>query len=243
MQLAFQVCALLVGLPLQLAVIAALLRGAYRRYPFVLLYVIVDFLTTALEIRPSLAYRTATTPEMKRSFATLYWWDERIIQAVVFLMVITLVYRATAQFRPRRVLLLGVVAVTASFAAVTFFIHFDPTLPSWDWMTPWTRDLNFGAAILDLGLWAALIGARDKDYTLLMVAGAMGIQFTGGAIGQAARNMSPAAHMVMGDFIALANLACLYIWWHAFRLPEKVRSKVRARPGSEPAGIHGSSPE
>ena len=242
MQLAFQVCALLVGLPLQLAVIAALLRGAYRRYPFVLLYVIVDFLTTALEIRPSLAY-TSASPEMQLSFRTLYWWDERILQAVVFLMVISLVYRATAQFRPRRVLLLGIVAATVAFAAVTFFVHFDPKLASWHWMRPWTRDLNFGAAILDLGLWATLIGAREKDYTLLMVAGAMGIQFTGGAIGQAGRNMSPSAQMVMGDFIALANLACLYIWWHAFRLPEKVRSKVRARPGSEPAGIHGPSPE
>ncbi len=39
-------------------------------------------------------------------------------------------------------------------------------------MTPWTRDLNFGAAILDMGLWALLIGSQRKDRKLLLVTGA-----------------------------------------------------------------------
>ncbi|HEX7425297.1 MAG TPA: hypothetical protein VF311_15630, partial [Terriglobales bacterium] len=56
MQQAFQVCAYLVGLPLALMVIVVLLRGEYRRYPFIFLYAVVDLLTTILEIQPSMAY-------------------------------------------------------------------------------------------------------------------------------------------------------------------------------------------
>ena len=51
-------------------------------------------------------------------------------------------------------------------------------------MTPWTRDLNFCSAILDLALWALLIAAREKDHRLLLLSGGLGIQFTGEAIGE-----------------------------------------------------------
>ena len=84
-------------------------------------------------------------------------------------------------------------------------------------MTRLTRDLNFCAAILDLGLWALLIGSRQKDYKLLLVTGALGIQFTGGAIGQALRGMSPAIVTAASDFTVITNLVRLYIWWRAFR--------------------------
>ena len=84
-------------------------------------------------------------------------------------------------------------------------------------MTPWMRNLNFYAAILDLGLWALLIGSRQKDYKLLLITGALGIQFTGGAIGQALRFSAPAIVAAASDFMMIANLARIYIWWQAFR--------------------------
>ena len=88
-------------------------------------------------------------------------------------------------------------------------------------MTPWTRDIWFFAANLDFGLWAVLIGSRQKDYKLLMISGALGIQFTGVVIGHAVRQMSSSSLVatLTGDFISLANIGCLYIWWQAFRLP------------------------
>jgi hypothetical protein len=235
MQLAFQVLLYVVGLPLQLMVIAALLRGPGRQYPFLFLYAIADFLTTVLEIRPSLTIDSAT-PETLRSFANLYWWDERLLQCLVFLMVISLVYKSSAQYRPRRVLLTGIIVGTVAFAAITFFIHFnpDPAVAPGKWMTPWTRDMNFCAAILDLGLWATLIAAREKDYRLLMVSGALGLQFTGEAISQSLRGMSQQVQDVAAYIVPLPNLACLYIWWQAFR-SAPVNSKSGGRPQPETA--------
>jgi hypothetical protein len=238
MQLAFKIGAYLVGLSLELAIMVVLLRGQWRRYPFVFAYLIGDFLTTVLEIEPALRYATATTAE-KRSFAYLYWMDERVIQVLIFLLVISLVYRATAHLQPRRTLLLFVVAGTLLFAGISLLILFDPNVRPGKWMTPWTRNMNFFAAILDLGLWAALISVRKKDYQLLMISGALGIQFTGVAIGQAVREMSkvqsPLLSTITGDFISLANIGCLYIWWQAFRMPAAVSSEAgRQRPSPNP---------
>jgi hypothetical protein len=229
-ELAFQIAAYLVGLSLELAIMVVLLRGQWKRYPFVFAYLIGEFLITVLEIEPSLGYAKATDAE-RHAFAQLYWVNERILHVLLFLLVISLVYRATAHLGPRRTLLLLVLAGTLLFAGITLLIEFDPRLRPGKWMTPWTRDMNFFAAILDIGLWGALIGARQKDYKLLMISGALGIQVTGEAIGQAVRQMSNSSLVaaLTGGFIILANIACLYIWWQAFRLPATASSEAGRR--------------
>src|ERR1035437_4418676 len=87
MQLALQIAAYLIGLPLGLMIMVALLRGHWKQYPFVFAYAVGDFLTSVLEIQPGLQYDTATA-EAKRSFSLLYWWDERVMQVLVFLLII-----------------------------------------------------------------------------------------------------------------------------------------------------------
>jgi hypothetical protein len=216
--LAFQFAAYVIGLSLGLMIIAVLLRGQWKQYPFVFAYVLGDFLTTVLEIGPGLQYAGATA-QAKRSYALLYWWNERIIQVLVFLLVISLIYRAAAHLKTRHILLLGVIFGILLFAGITLLIYYDPGAGTGRWITPWLRNLNFSAAILDLGLWALLIGATRKDYKLLMVSGALGIQFTAGAIGQAVRQLSHSSVEVTAYFIPLSSLTCLYIIWQAFRTP------------------------
>jgi hypothetical protein len=208
-------------------VVAALLRGEYRRYPFIFLYAVVDLLTTILEIQPSMAYSSGT-PEARHSWAQMFWINERIMQVLVFLLVISLVYSATKHLRPRRTLLTGMICGTLLVAAISLLAHYDPNRPMGIYMTRWTRDLNFCAAILDLGLWALLIGSKKKDYKLLLVTGALGIQFAGGAIGQSLRDMSPAIVAAASDLAMITSLARVYIWWRAFRgKPQSLPSVAR----------------
>ena len=219
MKAVFQVGAYLLGVPLECMVIAALLRGDYRRYPFVFLYAVVDLLLTVLEIQPSMASSSGTL-EARRTWAKMFWFNERIMQVLVFVLVISLVYKATKHLRPRRSLLTGTICGTLLVAAISFWVHYyDPNLAvgRYRYMTPWTRDLNFCAAVLDLGLWALLIGSKKKDYQLLLVTGALGIQFAGGAIGQSLRDMSPAIVTAASDFTVITGLTGLYLWWRAFR--------------------------
>jgi hypothetical protein len=235
MTLAIQIGLYSAGLSLDVLILAVLLRGQWKRYPFVFLYVIGDFLTTVAEIPFSLHL---ITPKPNSAFSDLYWIDDPIMQVLVFLLVISLVYRATYQWKPRRTLLLGLVAGTLLFWGVSFLLHFNASTETGKWMTGWMRDMNFCAVILDLGLWGLLIGAREKEYKLLMVTGALGIQFTGNAIGEALRQLSHS--ILMGKFtayfIVFANLACSYIWWRAFRMPDSPTSP-------RPVAVVASRPE
>ena len=58
----------------------------------------------------------------------MFWINERIMQVLVFLLVISLVYDATEHLRPRRTLLTGIVCGTMLVAAISFLYHYyDPT--------------------------------------------------------------------------------------------------------------------
>src|SRR4051812_28345644 len=108
MQLALQFVAVVIGLALGLLILSAMLRGPWRQYPFLFLYVAGDLMTTLLEIQPALRYDSASAAERKQ-FALLYWLDERAMQILVFLLVISLIYRASAHLKARNVLIAGAV--------------------------------------------------------------------------------------------------------------------------------------
>lgn len=220
MQLAIQVGALLVWLPLNLLIIAALLRGEYRRFSFIFAYTVAEFLATAAEIPAYWAvYTHGQQAQALQVF--VYWMDEAIAQVLIFAIVISLIHKATAQLAAGRVLRMLVIAGAFLFTAISFLIHYTPHVHTGLWMTPWTRDLNFGAALLDLVLWALLIASREKDRRLLLLSGALGIQFTGEAIGEAVRQLAiqhrshPVA-LLGSTLVVAADILRSYIWWRAF---------------------------
>jgi len=229
MPLPLQLMGYVAAFTLQVLILNAMRGGLWRRYPFVALYVVVDLITNLREIEPNLAYDSGSALA-KHEWAMVYWYDERIIQGMLFLLVISLIYRASIHLRPRRTLVLMVVLGSLAFAGCSLLVHMNPDVTVGKWMTRWTRDMNFCAAILDLGLWALLIRARQKDYRILMISGALGMQFTAGAIGQAMRDLSHDTVAVTAYLIVGANLTSLYIWWQAFRRP--VRADLpHAPPG------------
>lgn len=223
MRFALQVAGWLVALPLELLIIAALLRGGYRRYPFIFIYTIIDFLTTVLEIPPALEYvrgvHQSTTP-----LAPLYWVDEIVEQVLIYAVVLSLIYGATRALRSRRVVRVSLIVGAVLIAVISFFLHYSPGLNRGSWMTPWTRDLNFCSAILDLGLWALLIASRGRDRQVLLLSGALGIKFAGDSIGEsvrqlAIRNRSRSISLTGNVIIMLADVFFLYVWWQGLRDP------------------------
>jgi len=215
-----QVCGWLIGIPLEILVIVALLRGGYRRYPIVFLYV-----TTLVDIPISTQSLLTHDLAVLRQAARVYWVNEWILQALIFATVLSLIDLAISTSRWRRLMRAGLAAGALLFAGTSFLIHYLPPPVKYGiWMTPWTRDLSVCATILDLALWMILIASRKSDRRILLISGALGMQFTGEAIGEAIVSLSM-PHMVealalTGSVVAVAaNLACLYVWWQTFRLP------------------------
>jgi len=214
----------LVGIPLEILTIAALLRGPAKRFPLLLLYMVVLFLATVVQMPAYAAHFSGRRLAHTRAF--YYWSGAAVLQLLIFGVVVSLIYEATAQAPHRRPVRAALVAGAIAFAAVSFLIHYGSRVVSGSWMTLWSRDINFVSAVLDLALWAMLIAARQKDRCLLLLAAALGIQFTGEAIGQSLRRLSPSVVFTGDVLILLVNLACLYLWWQALRM-----APVRRQPG------------
>jgi len=240
MDFAIQICFYVIGILLELLAIAALLRGGFRRYPFVFAYVIALFLTTAIELPTSLAYYyDPGNKDLIRRFNNNYYRDEGILQVAIFAVVISLIDAATMRIKPRRIVRLGLVAGASIFAAISFRVHYIPDPKAIGvWMTPWTRDLKFVSAVLDLALWALLIGTRTKDRRLLILSGGLGIMFAGGSIGEAIRNLAiptqlHAVAIIGGLVVMLADLVLLYILWQTFRRDPKEQAAGMSKTAKE----------
>ena len=221
MRLAIQLCSLAIGLPLQVLIIGTLLRGGYRRFPFLFAYMVGDFLTTVVEVPSAVGYHRGMQWAAS-AFPALYWFNIVVMQVLVYAMVMSLIYEATGRLQSRRVVRVSLIAGAILFAGISFLIHWNPALNMGTFMTPWIRDLNLCSAILDMALWALLIAAREKDHRLLLLSGGLGIQFTGEAIGTSIRQLalhtrSRTMSLTGGVLMMLADLAVLYIWWQALR--------------------------
>jgi hypothetical protein len=221
---ALQVCGWLIGVPLEFLLVAALLRGAYRQFPFVFAYASALLVSTLVEIPANVNF--ALHPDVRllaQHYARIYWASEGIMQALILAVVISLIDQATTNVRSRRLVRSGLILGALLFAGITFALYYSPKFVNFGyWMAPWTRDLSFGSAILDLGLWGILISSRRGDRRLLLISGALGMQFTGEAIGEAVQSLSIAKMVgslsLAGSIITmLAGIACLYVIWRTFR--------------------------
>src|SRR5580658_4431534 len=134
MQLALQLICWAIGLPLGLLVIAALLRGGYRLFPVLFVYEIVDLLMTVTGMPPYIAFYSHHGADARTQMAQWFWWDELLLQPLVYAVVISLIYRATEK-APARGLVRGVlIGGAALIAGTSFLFHYHTGMPNGSWM-------------------------------------------------------------------------------------------------------------
>ncbi|MFB3778910.1 MAG: hypothetical protein ACE141_14930 [Bryobacteraceae bacterium] len=200
---------LVVGVVLQVLVIAALLQGSYRRFRVLFVYMVVLLLTTVAEAaafyNANLFYRASR----------YYWTIDAGRQVLIFLLVLSLIYGAL-EVNPKRSSIRRLLAICAlAFVLVSLLLTHDPRVGHW--MNNLSRNLGFLAVVLNLVLWAVLIKFGRADRTLLMLSGGMGVQMAGKAIGHSLRQLSKTTELAGNLIIVVSHLLCLYIWWQAFR--------------------------
>ena len=207
------VATLLIGISLQILVIAALLRGAYREFKILFVYIVALFLTTVVEAAAFF------NPQIWSHTSRYYWIADSIRQGLIYCVVIALTYRVMENSRSRSAIQRALVGGAILFTVLSLYFTRDPRFGFW--MARVGRNLGFCAVILNLVLWAVLIKYRQANRLLLLISGGLGIQMAGKAIGHSLRQFSQEVHsliQIAGDLIiVLSHIACLYIWWQAFR--------------------------
>jgi len=212
----------LIWFPLQAVLINRMLRGYWRQFPLIFGFVLAEFLVAVAQSPTVWMAAFHRTQEAIAWRALLYERGEVFLEFFTFVVVINLIFRATAHLQSHSVMRVGCVAGAVMFVGISFWLHYDARLTVGLWMTPWTRDLNVGTSILDLALWSLLLAQRRKDDRLLLLSGALGIQFTGGAIGHSLREVAVQHHIAWlsllgGKLVVATSFIRLYMWVRAFR--------------------------
>jgi hypothetical protein len=189
------------------------LYGSFRKYVFLTVYCVVLLVTSALEVSVArfIGYKTP-------AYRNVYWIDEVGTDALLFLIVIAMIYRATegtAFRKPAEKLLSGVVTL----ALLLPFVVFPQPYFSSHWFNGASQFLNFAAALMNLVLWTALLGSGKRDPQLLTVSTGLGLSVTGAAIfyGLLTIFHEQGARDVLRLCYVLAHMVCLPVWCWAFR--------------------------
>ena len=212
-----------------LVALVFLLLGPFRKYWIVLAYVAWELFAnvalTVIHVFYNDPAQVASAPgtEVLGLYARLYWTNDVVDDLLRFVLVIVLISKATSESTKRaalRPLLGGVVAAMV----VLPFLLFRPIHPSFTlwplaaWFNSTSELLNFGAAIMNLVLWATLIASRQRERQLLMVSAGLGVVVTGAAISYGLRHFIPpgAFRSVPNLFLMLTQLGGWTIWCRAF---------------------------
>jgi hypothetical protein len=215
----------------QILVMSALLRGAYKRYPFVFIYSLVLLLTSVVDVAT-----ISGVGKFSQQLAPDYYRSEAFRQVLLFAVVVSLMDRALQDRALRQHLRIYLLSGAAVALGVSLWIHSNVQFYSLR-MTLVGRDLSFGSAVLNLLLWSILISSKRRDRELLLITGGLGLQFTGEALGQSLRQIAGQHRNLVilwfGNlFLVTAHIVRLYVWWEAFR---SRRSEVRLKDGGPQA--------
>jgi len=221
-----------------MSVLVLLLRGPFRKFWPLLGYVVWELLGHAAVTSFDLVNTGAATGanvEAGRWYARLYWTNDVIVDVLRFLLVILLTYKATAGGARRIPIgrILGGIVVAALVLPFLLFQWGPKPWPRTSWFNSTSELLNFGAAIMNLVLWAALLADRKRDPQLAVVSVGLGVVVTGAAISYGFRHLVPLEAMFIPNiFLMLTQLAGWAIWCRAFWPAQARRPALDPAPGN-----------
>ncbi len=215
---------------LNIVLLILLLRGFLRKYWFLFVYNLAQFLIILAE-RFLLRDADRGTPFYRH----VYWTSEVIWDFLLFLLIADFIQSALAG-RPERPLARKMLwIVSAGVLILPFLLYHDRIMFSSAWFSGATQVINFGAAILTLVLWGALIASRNRDPQLMMVCAGLGITVAGAAFAWGVRQLAKGESITADDvrtgaeiFAAVTYLGGLALWCWAFRYPAPVAAPAAA---------------
>jgi hypothetical protein len=196
---------------LQLTLIAFLLRGHVRRYGTLLTYCLIQLAMNAFQY---VAYYTAGV--RSALYRNVYWSSEVVAYLLLFIMVILMTDRVLqgSAMRPQAARILLVITIAATALP---FVLYHPYFTS-RWYRHACQLLSLSGALMNLILWGAMIGKRDRDPQLMKVSAGLGIAVTGVAISYGLFQFVSAEWTWVTDLFKSATLlAMLGVWCWAFR--------------------------
>lgn len=203
-----------IGVILQISLLLFLLPGGFRKFPLLLLYSVVQLLTDVAEVVVSHQFGRSAF-----QYVRLYWSDEIVLDLLLFLMVIVFTYQALEGSPLRATLGRFLAAVVVLAVILPFAVYSHRTFLSTRWFNGISQWLNFGGAIMNLGLWTALLANKKRDPQLVTVSVGLGLAVTGAALYFGLRQFltRTESRPFVELFGVMTHLLGLFVWCWAFR--------------------------
>ena len=202
------------GMILQVLALILLFRGPLTRYFPLFLY-----LFTLLGITSVLGWVYRTQGASNEMYFNVYWGGEILNDLLLFFLVISLTIRALEgnPLRPKMVQMLAIVLIAV---LVIPFVLFDSSIFGRRWNQSVAQLLNFGAGVMNLALWSALLLSRQRDRQLLTVSAGLGVTVAGAALTLGVRQFTHQDDLLrtITDVVyRVSQIASPLIWCWAFR--------------------------
>jgi hypothetical protein len=221
---------------IQCLLLVLILRGHFRKYTVFAIYVLGEF---AVDVSEGIAYYRLGWEGP--AYRKLYWTNHVILDLLLFLTVIAFTY-AALQGNPLRAKaakalgIIGVVTLALPFAILHYHRSKRYGFFTSQWFNHTIQIWSFGAAIMNLVLWAALFSNRRRSPQLVILSIGVGITTSIAAIVWGARQWLPQANRwPMDSIMTVAHLAALLVWCWVFRPKAGDPSGSTAPPGNAPA--------
>jgi hypothetical protein len=203
---------ILLSLILQLGIIVFLLRGAFRKYHWVLAYSLTRLITTVLEVGVRQNGGNETL-----FFRQVYYSDRVILNLVLFVMVSAIIYRLLEGKPHRSTIGKVLIGIVAAVLLLPFLVLSRPF--TIHWLNGMSQFLYFGSGIMTLVLWTVLMSSNPRDSQLLRFTIGLGVAMSGAAItfGLHPWIGSRRLEWMPNLFLRVTHITGLLIWCWAFR--------------------------
>jgi hypothetical protein len=201
-------------------------RGYFTVYPILSVFIVSNLLTGVAEWAILLKFYSLSSD----GYRSFYWTNEFVLQSLLFLVMLSFIYRAWEGHERRFVWTAGVffLAILGVIASVAIS---DPS-ETRKLESILSRNFSFASALLNFVLWTALIKNRGRDHQLLLLAAGLGLMTTGKAIGQSLRTIGPDTLPLGNVIIVTSQLTSFAVWlWTLHSVPARDRSGRMAVPG------------
>ncbi|HSP69843.1 MAG TPA: hypothetical protein VLN48_19100 [Bryobacteraceae bacterium] len=199
---------------LLLVLLFLLIRGPFRRYFLIFAYSLAQALQTVVD---GVILRRFGQSSIE--YKTVFWTDAIIVDLLLILVVIALTNQAM-EGNPLRRNMTRVLIVLSVVIAVLPFVVLRRPLFLTRWFNGTDQILNFGAAIMNLVLWTALLGSKKRDAQLLTVTAGLGARVAATALLLGLRHFTEGgglAREIADTAARLTIVAGTLIWCWAFR--------------------------
>jgi hypothetical protein len=202
------------GLILQVIALVLLIRGPWTRY-----FPLVLYLFTFIAVTLSIAWVYRTQGVANGLYFNLYWGGEILTDLLSFFLVISLTSRAL-EGNPMRASLIRLMTIVLVVALIVPFVMFDSAVFGRKWNQSTGQLFNFGAAVMNMALWSALVISKQRDRQLLTVSAGLGVTVAGAALALGVRQFTAQDDVLrmITDYVYRAcQIASPLIWCWAFR--------------------------